>query len=123
MQAPAGDLPPLLSGQIGTNCVLKRPANPRRAGDSVQHGMLLEKGLAGLGMSRRIKKQATEVLLLITPILAIGRPVSLAFKTQRGVCIYGCCFCAVYSLGKVRCGVLSSASNRGKVGSLRQARS
>ena len=76
MEPTAGNLPQLFIVQISSNFVLKRPVRPWHEGRSVQHGVLFEKGLDSLAMPIGMEKQATEVLLLITPILAIGFHIS-----------------------------------------------
>jgi hypothetical protein len=68
----SGDLPQLLIGQISADFVLKRPAMPWHKGRGVQHGVLFEKGIDGVRMPIGMEQKVTEVLLLITPILAIG---------------------------------------------------
>ena len=88
MQATAGDLPQFLIGQISANFVLKRPARARHERGGVQHGVLFEKGMDGVGMPIGMEEQVTEVLLLIAPILAIGLDASLTLRLQ--MCKFVC---------------------------------
>src|SRR5688500_11076761 len=76
MQATARGLPQLRIGHIRADLVLKRPVIPWHERCRVQHGVLCEKGLDRVGMPIRMEEQATEALLLIAPILAIGLPVA-----------------------------------------------